>query len=148
MSALKSKDFAAGILFLALGSGAAFVSAQYDIGSLSAFGPGLVPMVTAALILLLGVVLVVRTVLAGGGEGIETVRVLPVVWIVLSAVIFGLTIEPLGLVCAITLMTLVAVLGGERRSVAQWALLTAGLCVIAYLIFVVGLAVPVKVWPV
>lgn len=54
------QDFLAGLLFLVVGIGFAWVASQYRVGMLANMGPGLMPLVLGALLALLGAALVFK----------------------------------------------------------------------------------------
>ena len=82
---------------------------------------------------------------AGGGRRLANWR--PVVFVTLGLVLFGSTIERLGLVLAILLLIGVGSLAS--RSLRPWETLAAALVLIAlsWAIFIAGLGLTIPVWP-
>ena len=64
-----------------------------------------------------------------------------------AIVLFGLTLEWLGLVVATALTALVATLPSERRGWRWRLVLTAALALLVWLVFSVGLQMTIPVWP-
>ena len=71
----------------------------------------------------------------------------PVVFVAVSLVVFGLTLERLGLVLSILLLTGIG--GAAARSLRPLEIAIAALVLIAlcWLIFIVGLSLTIPVWP-
>lgn len=71
----------------------------------------------------------------------------PTVGVVVSVVAFGLAIKPLGLVPASALLCLIAGFGSARSRPVEVVCLAVGLAATATLIFIVGLGLPIAMWP-
>ncbi len=67
--------------------------------------------------------------------------------ILLSVVIFGYAIKPLGLVLAIVLLIVLSALGGYDFRKKEIVILTMGLALFGVLAFVKGLGLPFDLWP-
>jgi hypothetical protein len=67
--------------------------------------------------------------------------------ILLSVVIFGYAVKPLGLVLAIVLLIVLSALGGYDFRKKEIVILTAGLALFGVLAFVKGLGLPFNLWP-
>jgi hypothetical protein len=71
----------------------------------------------------------------------------PVVVVTLALITFGLALETLGLVCSILLLVMVA--SAATREFKLWETLAAaaGLSVLTWMIFILGLGLTIPVWP-
>jgi hypothetical protein len=142
-------DLLAGATFLALGSGFALGSLRYDIGSALRMGTGYVPLVLGVALAALGLTIVVQGVLArtrpaseepGPGEPPGTERG-PVPWLrgallIAGVVVFGLTVQGLGLAVSLFATTYLAAIAGHRTGPLKAAVVAAGLTVLSLVIFV------------
>jgi hypothetical protein len=146
-------DMWAGIFFAVLGA-AAFVFSLHGLrlGTPAHMGPGFFPAVVSAVVCLLGIVILLLSL---GGKAApqaepENTRVgymFATLGAILAAILaFALLLRPLGLVVSIFVLVIVArlVRWGSWREILT---LGATLALIAYLIFVVGLNMPLRVVP-
>jgi hypothetical protein len=141
-----SKDAVAGFLFASLGLFVVVVSAGYRVGSAMHMGPGYFPLVLGGLLILIGLLVMGRAVVSRASP-IEGFGIWPVVRIIGAVIAFGLAIRPLGLVPAVVTLVVISRLDGpgfDFRGVAILSLVLAGMM---GGIFVVGLGVPIKLWP-
>jgi hypothetical protein len=143
-----AKDFYAGLLFVAFGAAAMMFASGYRIGSAARMGPGYFPFVLGGVQVLLGLVLLGRSLsrTPRGTEGIS-IGVRPVILVLSSIVLFGLFLRPLGLL----LCTILLVMGSSmasREFRAREALLNAlALTGVVLVIFVWFLNYQIPVWP-
>jgi uncharacterized membrane protein YidH (DUF202 family) len=141
-----SKNLVSAGVAIVLGLAIAIHSAlNYPLGTVTQMGPGFLPTVIGALIAALGLVLAVATVLAPEAEPIE-IDWRPLLFVSVALVVFGLTLERLGLVPAIVLLVAVASLaepGFRPRLIAGLSLF---LIVMTALIFVYGLNTPLELF--
>ena len=140
------KDFWSGLMFLAF-SAVSLVAAQgYSMGRGGRMGPGYFPTLLGAVLALLGVILVVRS-FALRGDAVERIQWRPLVVLTACVLLFGLTIQPLGLVIALSATTFVSAFAGRDARLKEAARLSAGLTLLAVLIFVFALRLPLPIWP-
>jgi hypothetical protein len=148
---LARKDVLAGLLFVAVALAGLWLSRDYPIGTALRMGTGYVPRLLCWILLALGTVILVqglrdgqaeRRISFGAGSAWQ-----PVVFVTASLVIFGLTIERLGLVVSILLLIAVgAVAARELRPVETFAAAVV-LIVLSWGIFILGLGLTIPVWP-
>lgn len=105
----KTKDFKAGLLFMFFGVAAMGISATYRIGTAARMGPGYFPFALGGVLTVLGLVVSLGS-LARGQEKRETrpFRAKPLVLVISSVTLFGLALQPLGLVFSTLMLVLVA----------------------------------------
>jgi putative tricarboxylic transport membrane protein len=148
---LLRKDVLSGLLFIVIALLGLWLSRDYPIGTALRMGTGYVPRLLCWILLGLGVVILVqglreaqtaRTLSVGDASGWR-----PVVFVTASLVIFGLSIERLGLVVSILL--LIAVGSVAARGLRPLETIAAALVLIAlsWAIFIVGLGLTIPVWP-
>lgn len=140
------KDFWSGIMFLAFAATALLTARGYSLGNAGKMGPGYFPMMLGYALALVGIILVGRS-LAVSGEAVARIHPFPLMMIALGVVLFGVLVEPLGLVIAVMLATLMACLAGRQRRPLEIAALCIAMAVFSVVLFVLGLRLPLRIWP-
>ncbi len=136
-----NRDFLAGLLFLALGVLTIFFARDYPMGLAARMGPGYFPTVLGGILCLFGVVVMIRGIRSGAPvQGAWGWR--PLGLITLSIVVFGLTMEKLGLIPALMLLFFVAALAGREFRFREVLLLAVLMSAFAAAVFVYGLKLP------
>jgi putative tricarboxylic transport membrane protein len=145
------KDVLSGLLFVAVALAGLWISRDYPIGTALRMGTGYVPRLLCWILLGLGVLILVQ-----GLREAQTERVLsfgdtsawrPVVFVTSSLVIFGLTIERLGLVLSIFLLIAVGAVAARGLRPLETLLAAVVLIVLSWAIFILGLGLTIPVWP-
>ncbi|MFM9942360.1 MAG: tripartite tricarboxylate transporter TctB family protein [Hyphomicrobiaceae bacterium] len=93
------REFGAGMLLVLLAAGGLIGSWSLNFGQMSGVGPGLMPQATAALLGLLGIVLLVQALLAGS-EPLEAWSLRGMLLVLGAIGVFAATIRPFGLAFA------------------------------------------------
>jgi putative tricarboxylic transport membrane protein len=148
---LARKDVLAGLLFIGVAGLGLWLSRNYPIGTALRMGTGYVPRLLCWLLLGLGAVVLVQ-----GLREAQDVRPLsssdvsalrPVIFVTASLVIFGLSIERLGLI--ISILLLIGVGSVAARGLRPFETLAAALVliVLSWGIFILGLGLTIPVWP-
>ena len=136
-----NKDFIAGLLFLALGVLTTFFARDYPMGVAARMGPGYFPTVLGSLLCLFGLYILIRGVRSGepvpGAWGWR-----PLALITLSIVVFGYTMEMMGLVPALMVLFFVAALAGHEFHFKEVLPLSILMSAFAAVVFVYGLKLP------
>ena len=148
LARLARKNVLAGLFFMAVAAAALWISRDYPIGTAVRMGTGYIPRLLCWLLLALGAVVLAQGLL-GAGEGAAEPgrRWRPLVFIPLSLLAFGLTIERLGLALATLLLVAVASLAGRELRPLE-TLVTAALLIALVLgIFVWGLGMALPILP-
>ena len=109
-------------------------------------GPGYFPLLLGLALAGLGVVLVVRSIVIDG-EPLPRFRVLPLAIIAGAVCLFGLAIEPLGLVVSLAILVVLAAVAGLQFRLVETVALAVGLIVFSVGVFVYALGLPLPVWP-
>src|SRR6478672_2322408 len=99
------KDFWAGLIFIAIGSGFILLAQQYRLGDLHRMGPAMFPTLVGALLAALGAVMALRA-FALAGAGVPRFHARPLGISLLAIVLFGIALQWLGLVAAIAVLVL------------------------------------------
>ncbi len=150
------KDFAAGLLFTAIGTTFAIGAQEYNLGTSARMGPGYFPMMLGIILALIGVVLALKSFRGEHPEGqIGAWAIKPLFFIILANLLFGVLLggvpsiglPSMGLLVAIFVLTLVAARAGTEFVLKEALILGALLAVSSYVLFVIGLSLPFQVWP-
>ena len=177
MQVLARTDVLAGLLFIGLALLGLWLSRDYPIGTALRMGTGYVPRLLCWILFGLGAVVLVqglRAALASeasGPRGHSIVRAhsasedareraddtrpepgqisawRPVVFVAASLVIFGLSIERLGLVVSILLLVGVAAVAARGLRLVETLAAALVLIVLSWSIFILGLGLTIPVWP-
>jgi hypothetical protein len=135
------KDVAAGAIFAGIGIGYAMSSLEFELGTPLRMGPGAFPFLLSGLLVVLGVAIAARGVsMPASSFGVVPWRGL--VCVLIAPVLFALTARGLGLVPSIALLVVISSLGNRRVELRFAAALALALGVFCWLIFSVGLGIP------
>jgi Tripartite tricarboxylate transporter TctB family len=146
LSRLLSMDMLSALFVLALG-GAGFVAlGNAEMGTASEMGTGYLPRLVTLMVLGGGVVLLMLALLRDG-ESMPPLQAKPLLLISLAIAAFAATIDQLGMVIAVTSATLIASLASTESRWRETLLLSAGIAAGAVAVFILGLKMPVPVWP-
>ena len=140
------KDFWSGIMFLAFAATALLTARGYSLGNAGRMGPGYFPTMLGYALALVGAILVGRS-FALAGEAAARIHPVPLMTIALGVVLFGVLVEPLGLVIAVMVATLMACLAGGQRRPLEIAALCVVMAVFSVGLFVLALRLPLQIWP-
>ncbi len=140
------KDFWSGIMFLAFAATALLTARGYSLGNAGRMGPGYFPTMLGYALALVGAILVGRS-FAVSGEGVARIHPVPLMTIALGVVLFGVLVEPLGLVIAVMVATLMACLAGGQRRAVEIAVLCVVMAAFSVGLFVLALRLPLQIWP-
>lgn len=139
---LSVKDVAAGAIFIVIGAWFALTSyTDLRLGTAFRMGPGYVPLMLAGILIVLGVVIAGQGLFAGEAP-FGSVPWRGLFFILLSPILFGLFVRPLGLVPAMALVAFVSSFASARMTVVNAVLITVALTVFCTLVFKVGLGLP------
>jgi hypothetical protein len=143
MGSINKADFAAGFVFILFGLGFGVAGAGLEIGSGLRMGPGYFPMVLAALLCVLGLI-IAFTSLRSIPEAIGPIAWRGMVFILGAPVFFGLTVRGLGFLPTIFLTTLIASGAALKLRPLQAVFLAVGVTVFCTLVFSVALGLPFR----
>lgn len=148
MKIINHKDFWAGVLFLAFGAFFAGEGASYTFGSAARMGPGYFPTILGMLLMLFGLIVAVGGMRAGASP--ETVDRFswPTLALILGPIVlFGLLLEPLGLILSLLMLVGISSYASHEfswRGALYNAAFLIGLCL---LVFIYALGLQFQLWP-
>ena len=145
---LARADVLSGLLFIAIAAFGLWASRNYPVGTALRMGTGYMPRLLCWLLLGLGVIVLVQ----GLRQKTEPLQSSAQAWramlsVTLSLVAFGLSIERLGLVPAILLLTGIGALATRSLRPVETAVAALALIVLSWSIFIFGLGLTIPVWP-
>ncbi len=140
------RDFLAGVVFAGIAALSLYLGRDYPMGNALRMGPGYFPYLIGLLLLGLGILIGARG-LARPGPGIEQVRVRPLVLVLIAIALFAVTIDRLGIVIAVSALLLVCGLASAENRPRQLFAVTGLLLAFTLAVFVYGLKLPFRVWP-
>jgi len=149
MKIKSQRDFWSGLMFITVGVIFAVGATNYSMGTSARPGAGYFPMILSVAMALLGAVVLFKSLVieTEGGDPIGAVAWRPLFVIVLAIIVFGLSLERLGLLITVPLLIVISSFaGGEfgwKGVLANAAVLTFG----AWGIFVWGLKLTLPLWP-
>jgi putative tricarboxylic transport membrane protein len=141
-------DVLAGLLFMAVAALGLWISHDYPVGTALRMGTGYVPRLLCWLLFGLGAAILVQ----GLRERTPPLHSSAMAWravvaVTLGLVAFGLSIERLGLVLAIVLLTGIGALATRALRLLETAIAGAALILLSWAIFIWGLGLTIPVWP-
>jgi len=140
------RDFWAGLMFIGFGLAFALIAQNYQMGTAVRMGPAYFPTLLGGLLVILGLAIFLQSFVVQG-ESVKRFYFKPLILLVLSLVLFGLLLKPLGLVLATGILVVVGALGGFDFRWKEVVILFVVLAIFSVLVFVKGLGLPIPVWP-
>jgi hypothetical protein len=140
------KDFWSGVMFCGFAATAILAARGYSLGSAGKMGPGYFPLLLAGVLGGLGAILIGRSVVLDG-EPVSRLHLFPLAVIAAAVCLFGLLIEPLGLVVALAVSIVLSAWAGPQFRLTETVALTAALILFSVAVFVYGLGLPFDIWP-
>ena len=144
--ALRSADFWAGVLFLAIGAFFFRYSAYINLGTLAQMGPRYMPVIACVMLMVIGGILVIKGMIVAGGERVGPVAIRPLIVVPTASIVFAAVYNLAGLMAASVALVLIVALAGMRFRLAELLLLAIGLSALLYAIFIFGLRVQLSPW--
>ena len=140
------KDFWSGVMFGGFAAVALVAAHGYSLGSAGRMGPGYFPALLALVLAGLAAVLIGRSIVLEG-EPLPPFRLVPLLIIAVAVCLFGALIEPLGLVIALALLTLLSAWAGPQFRFVETVALAAVLIGFSIGVFAYALGLPLNIWP-
>jgi hypothetical protein len=140
------KDFWSGVMFCGFAVVGILAARGYSLGSAGKMGPGYFPLLLGGVLAALGVILIARSI-AIAGEPLARFHVLPLVVVAAAVCLFGVMVEPLGLVVSLAVLTMLSAAAGRPFRLLEAAALTVALIAFSIGVFVYALGLPFNIWP-
>jgi hypothetical protein len=144
-----TKDFWTGVMCMGFALAAILLGRRYPVGTPASMGPGMFPMILGGCLGLLGLTCSIRSMRPGKAIArIEAIQARPVLVVLGSIVVYGLTLPKLGLVVASMLLVVLSRLAAPGFRWLEVTIFAAILTLGCVLVFIVGLKMPVPIWPI
>ncbi|WP_423205951.1 tripartite tricarboxylate transporter TctB family protein (plasmid) [Paracoccus yeei] len=142
----RTKDFWAGVVYVALGSATVLLGRDLPMGSAARMGPGYFPTLLGGLLAVIGIVSILRG-LRTPNEPVARIHLRPMALVIGATFFFAATLEYLGLAIALPLSVLIAASASRNFRLAPLPLPgLAGFTAFCVLIFVKALGVPMPMF--
>jgi len=147
MRGIKSpKDFYGGLLLAGFGAFALFFARLYPLGTAARMGPGYFPRMLGILLVVIGAVLMLRS-LRLRGSPLPRWPWRPTVVILASVVVFGAIVSYVGLALSTIVLILMASAASHEFRPKEAVVSAIGLAILAVGVFIVGLGLQLSIWP-
>jgi putative tricarboxylic transport membrane protein len=142
--ARNAKDFWTGVIYIAIGAAALFLSRDYGMGTAVKMGPAYFPTILSSLLILIGAISMVRSFLKPGTP-ISSFAMKGLVLVTFATLLFGFIVRGAGMAIALPLLIIISAYASTRFSWKYSLALAVGVTVFCILIFQVGLGVPLPI---
>ena len=136
-------DLVTGLFFIALAAFAILYGMRYPLGSMARMGPGYYPLLASSGLMLIGILLVTRSVLRDG-DALDKIDPRPLFLVLAGTLAFGLLIDRIGLVVASVVLVVASRLAERDYRWIETGMLALVLTVFAAAVFLYGLGLPIK----
>ena len=134
-----------GLAFIATGLFFIWQAASLEIGTAFRMGPGYFPLVLAAILTLLGIVVLVQATRVEG-EPMGPIALRGILFILPAPIFFGLTVRGLGFVPALFCTALIAAFASQKMTPVAAIILSATLTAFSVAVFSYGLGLPFQLF--
>jgi hypothetical protein len=140
------KDFWSGVMFCGFAVVGLLAARGYSLGAAGKMGPGYFPLLLGGVLAALGIILILRSLVLEGAP-LPRFHVAPLAVIAIAVCLFGVLIEPLGLVVALAVLTMLSAWAGPQFQLTETVALTVALIVFSIGVFAYALGLPLSLWP-
>ena len=148
MQIRNQKDFASGLMFVAIGLIFSFIARGYTMGTAAKMGPGYFPFWLGIVLAVIGAIVLMNSM----SKKAQTDKLakwdwVSVLWVTGSVVLFGLLLKPMGLIVSLAFLVFISAMASHEFHWKGTLLNIVILNVIAYVAFIWGLNLQFQVWP-
>lgn len=142
------KDFAAGLIYVGAGLAFALGALNYTVGEAARMGPGYFPLAVGLLLAVVGLCVVAGSLRRrAAADPLKRPEPGPIAWILGAVVLFGLLLQPLGLVLSLLVLVLVASRASHEFSWKGALVSAAVLAAFSVGVFIEGISLQLALWP-
>ncbi len=139
-----TKDFWSGAIYIFFGISAIVIGRDYGMGTALKMGAAYFPTVLGYLLILLGAISLIRALMIRGTP-IGAFAVKGLALVIMSVVVFGLTVRGAGMAIALPLLVIVSASASSHFRWRPTLIMAAGLTLFCTLVFLKGLGIPLPV---
>jgi hypothetical protein len=145
----RNQDFWTGCAFTVFGAGTVALSQAYPMGTTARMGPGYFPTVLGILLVIIGAVILLKSVAAAisDGESIGRIDVWLLLRVLLAVAAFALLLNPLGLVLTAVIVVVIASWAGHEFRLGEVLINAVVLALLSYALFIRALNQTMPIWP-
>lgn len=148
LSIRNQKDFAAGVIYVLAGAGFSLGALNYRLGDASRMGPGWFPFWVGILLAAVGMATISASLRAGAApEALKRPELGSVAWILGAVVLFGLLLQPAGLVLALAVLVLVSSRASHEFSWVGALVNAVVMILFSTGVFIYGINLQIQLWP-
>ena len=140
------KDFWSGLLFVAFGIGAIVIGSNYALGTAARMGPGYFPRILGILLIVLGTLLMLRSVRLQGAP-VPGFKWRPTLIVLGSVVVFGFVVQQVGLMLSTVGLIFFSSMASTEFRWKEALISGIFFAVLAIAVFVMGLKLQLPIWP-
>ncbi len=142
------KNVLAGLLFIAVAAIGLWLSRNYPVGTALRMGTGYVPRLLCWFLGGIGVIIAIQGLWDDGEGSVRgDFRWRPLVFVPLAILVFGFTVERLGIVIATLALVAVGALAGRDMRATEVAATALFLVFATVAVFIWGLGLTISLWP-
>jgi len=142
------KDFAAGLVYVVAGLGFALGALNYKLGDAARMGPGWFPFWVGLILAVVGALNIAASVrVRAENEKLERPDIRAMAWVLGAVVVFGLLLQPLGLILSLIALVLVSSLGSHEFGWKGALVNAAVLTLFSVGAFIYGIHLQIPMWP-
>ena len=151
-------DLWAGVMFSSVGAMFAIVAygvklgdqvllAGYAMGTPARMGPGFFPFWLGVILVVIGLIISGRGILAKHGKPVDKFHWPPLAWVLGAVILFGLLMKTIGMLLAGIMLVVVASMGSHEFRLKPVLILAVCLTLFSAAVFVFGLKLPIPLCP-
>ncbi len=141
------RDVLAGLMFIGFAAWGGWAAADLDPGTATDMGPGFFPRMLIGVLLGFGFGITVAGLLQQASDDWTEWTLRPIGLVSLAGIAFAVLLPKGGIVAAVAATTTIGSLAGGRPRPVAIVLLSAALVMAAIALFVLGLGMPLPIWP-
>ena len=142
------KDFAAGLIYMVAGTGFSIGALGYRLGDPARMGPGFFPFWIGILLAVVGLITAGTSLrLNAQAEKLKRPELGPMAWILGGVVLFGLLLQPLGLVLSLAILVLVSSRASHEFTWRAAIVNAVLLVVFSTAVFIYDISLQIALWP-